>query len=588
MKPLSFLIILSGICISVRAGDEKQSAAEKKKADLTGSLTFFNQAYHMNGITARREPFTWRLTGDPTLTVGDFRLPLHVIFGSYQEPLNQSFNKIGITPTYKWLKIHLGFSTVDFSKLVVSGKPFLGAGIELNPAFLRLGFIYGRLQKAVNPGTFTHNDSIILPHDTLITAPDIPQNFQSAFKRTGYAVKLGFGKKDRYVDLVYFKATDDTNSIHYAHYGTLIRKNENAEQDTVPLNLKPQENAAFGIVARGDFLHKVFLEIDGALSLYSRDILAKPYEEKDFAAANELKPFITVRKSTQVTGALLTKIEYRGKGMKIGFGYDRITPDYETMGIYYFQNDVQRFLLYSNWKMLKKRMLVSAKIGVENNNLLETLTTTSLRTLGMLNIFWMVSNKTSITFFYSNHQQSISDERGNNAATLKLGQAANVLNSSLQHNWSKDEKVHLFNFTGNYQTSRQHNELESEEPFHNFGFLPDYTITFTKSEVIVLAGFEYNQTVSDIHTAFYGPVVGATKLLAKKKLTLALRANISGISTDGAVSAVTTRVFFNFSYRVIGKHLIKLRMIYLNNSARNSMGITFTELQGDVSYTVQF
>lgn len=557
MKNVSLpLLIWNILFIALHTSGQETGSEKKNKADLTGSLTFFNQAYYVSGIEPRRDDFTWRLTGNPTLVAGRFQLPLHVQFGSFQDNTKQSFNKIGISPAYdNWLKAHLGFFNIDFSRLIVSGKPFLGAGIELTPSVVRLGFVYGRLQRAI------HSDSTVTP-------PPIP-----AFKRTGYAVKVGFGKKDRFVDLIWFKAKDDTASIDYTPYETPV---------------KPQENAAFGIVARGDFLHKVFLEIDGALSLYTRDLLARRYAESEFSFADEMEPLLPYRTSTQITGALQTKIEYRGKGYKIGFSYHRITPDYETMGIYYLLNDVQRFLLTSEWKMLKRKMAVSARVGVENNNLLKTMTATSLRTLGMLNVFWMMNQKTSMSLYYSNHQLNVTDERGSPLDSLQPGQTMNVMNASVQHHWNRETQSHLCSLSGNYQASRHFNRMESLNNTHTFNFISDYSVTFEAIRFTLLGGFEYNQTLSSVNTAFYGPVIGATQLLAEKKLTLTLRTNVSAASTGGAASAITTRMFFNLSYRVIGKHLIRLRIVFLNNSARDFSSTTFSELQGDVSYTVQF
>jgi len=541
---------------------EKDSLKKEHKVSLTGSLTASMQAYHVSGIPGRRENFTWRISGNPTLNAGDFHLPLHILVGSYQDALKQPFNKIGISPQYKWLKVHLGFNNVEFSKLVVSQRTFLGVGVELNPLIFRLGILYGRWQKAIEP-------------DSTSAEP-----FTPAFKRKGYAVKIGFGKKDRYVDFIYFKGKDDTSSLHYEPYA---------------IPIKPQENAALGIVLRQNIARKVFLEIDGAISLFSRDILARSYDKSDLSFAEKIKPIIPLRSSTQVLGALLSKIEYRGKSFKIGFGYDRITPDYETMGIYYFQNDVQRFTLSSDWRMLKKRMTVTAKIGLEKTNLLETLTATSTRTLALLNIFWMIDNNNNLNFFYSNNQQSVKDAREIPDTTyhsftdsIHLGQAVNILSASFQHRWVKEKRNHILNFNGNYQSSRQYNDFETSQKVYSFNFLPDYSITFEKPHFTLLAGFEYSQFIADITIANYGPVIGITKQMLKKKMTASLRTNVSVNYTEGEPSAITTRLFLNFSYRIISKHLLKMRLVYLHRNSRELSSATFSELQGELGYTVQF
>ena len=100
--------------------------------------------------------------------------------------------RLGLSPTYKWAKVHLGYRTMQFSKYSLSDITFFGVGVEINPGNLRMAAMYGELK--------TPNFNL----DTLAFHADLISNY----KRKAHGYKLGFGKQRNYFDLFYFKAKD--------------------------------------------------------------------------------------------------------------------------------------------------------------------------------------------------------------------------------------------------------------------------------------------------------------------------------------------------------------------------------------------
>jgi len=144
--------------------------------------------------------------------------------------------------TYKWATVHAGYRNVNFSPFTLAGHTFLGGGVELNPGKLRLGAVYGRFNKAIS---------------STLAEPDI----LPSYKRTGYAVKVGYGKPGNYIDLVMLRAADDSASI----------------QNVVPTaeqTVKPAENLVVGATSRLLILKHITVELDAAVSAYTRDVRA--------------------------------------------------------------------------------------------------------------------------------------------------------------------------------------------------------------------------------------------------------------------------------------------------------------------------
>ena len=55
----------------------------KRPVRLSGNISFSMENYSVNGIEARRQPFTWTLNGAPTLTVLGVQMPFQFLFGNF-------------------------------------------------------------------------------------------------------------------------------------------------------------------------------------------------------------------------------------------------------------------------------------------------------------------------------------------------------------------------------------------------------------------------------------------------------------------------------------------------------------------------
>lgn len=64
--PAVLFVLLSGT--AAHAQDLEQVDL-KKPITLSGSLSLSLETYSMDGMAARRQPFTWTIAGAPTLTV---------------------------------------------------------------------------------------------------------------------------------------------------------------------------------------------------------------------------------------------------------------------------------------------------------------------------------------------------------------------------------------------------------------------------------------------------------------------------------------------------------------------------------------
>ena len=94
---------------------------QQKPVTLTGSLDLRTVLYDYSGsITARRKPFSYVLSGRPTLNIYGMAVPLEFVLSEQDRAVRQPFNQFGVSPTYKWITAHAGYRNISFSPFTLA------------------------------------------------------------------------------------------------------------------------------------------------------------------------------------------------------------------------------------------------------------------------------------------------------------------------------------------------------------------------------------------------------------------------------------------------------------------------------------
>ncbi len=369
---------LMSMCIflfSTLAAQDLANLDMKNPVRLSSGIAVQTSFYSVSEIPYRRQPFNWSLSGTPVLHLYGMSMPFSFYVSNQQLGFQQPFNQFGISPRYKWITGHLGYSSVRFSDYTLAGRRFLGAGAEMNPGRLRLGFVYGRFQKPVE------QDSVVqaTPQGYLSGVPN------GAFARKGYAVKVGIGKDKNFFDLVYMRAADDTNSLN------------------LPLSLEtlaPERNQAMGFRHRFSGKSGLYWESDAALSFYTRNDQAEPLDTNDIPLF--LYRWFDPKLTSQLTYAANSRLGLDGKNVKSSIRYRRISRDFKTMGAYYFQTDLEEYALQVGTGLWKKRLQLRGNIGIQRNNLGEQRQHTTRRVIASLYAGAQITRRLRSDVLFSN------------------------------------------------------------------------------------------------------------------------------------------------------------------------------------------
>ncbi|MBF9220255.1 hypothetical protein [Hymenobacter ruricola] len=373
-------LLLSGAAVT-RAQD-LATLAQQKPVTLTGALDLRTVFYNYSGnITARRKPFSYVLSGSPTVNIYGVAVPLDFVLSEQDRAVRQPFNQFGLSPTYKWATAHLGYRNLSWSPFTLAGHTMLGAGVELNPGKFRFGLMVGRFARAT-----------AVDATTGLTAP-------FAFSRRGYALKLGVGAPEKsFIDVTLVKGRDDSTSVSAT--------DRLAAGNTGAL-VQPAENLAVGLGGRlGLGKDKYwFVEGDGAISLFTRRLGSRLQLEKSNLPGIVNSTFgklIDINGSTEAYTAWQAGAGYSKNGRGLKVRYRRISPGYQSMGAYFFQDDLENLTLAPSFALFKQKLRLSGNLGVQQDNLRSQKQLTSRRIIGSVSASAELSERLGIDLNYTN------------------------------------------------------------------------------------------------------------------------------------------------------------------------------------------
>jgi hypothetical protein len=540
------------------AAQDLEQLVKQKPFAINGTLGMGIGTYNSNGIPARQRAFSYLLSGAPTLSIYGVSFPFSVVVSDQQRGFRQPFNQYGMSPTYKWLTLHAGWRSLEFSPFTLAGHTFLGAGLEANPGKLRFGFVYGRFNKAIEEDPLASSAFGQTP----------------AYKRMGYSAKLGLGTENNHFDLIFLNAKDEVNSL---------------KNPVLTSGLKPAENMVLGISARFNFLKQFIFNLDASGSIYTNNQLSDTIAHLQLAKVALIRKLITLNTSTQALTAGQTSLGYQGSNYNVLLKYRRVDPDYKSMGAYYFETDVQNYTLEGGVRLMKGQMQVNGSLGVQNDNILHDKSYRSNRKIGSLNVSYNTQNY-GVDLRYSNY--GITQDRGLNPIidTLRVARTNHNINAMFRYNLPGESVNQGIVLVGSIQSLVDLNHFSSAQTNSNSKTVNlSYQLNLTPQAAGLTAGVNY--TVANISfgkTLFYGPSLGLNKQFEKGKYLLNAALSYQQQQNNGKNAGNIFNGILNGSYRITPANAAALSLSYLKSNSKDITLPSFNELRSSLNFTHSF
>ncbi|MEO5599708.1 MAG: hypothetical protein ABIR06_02150, partial [Cyclobacteriaceae bacterium] len=366
----SGLSLVFALCANIPlAGQNLESIGKEKPISLTGGISLNQIFYSASGIESRRDPYSYFTSGNVNLSVYGWAVPFSFNISNQNNSFSQPFNQYSLHPTYKSVTTHLGYTSMSFSPYTVNGHIFLGAGVDILPeGNWKFSALYGRFLKAVQADSL--NDSS-----------------QPSFERMGYGIKSTYGNGRNSIDLILFHAYDDANSLY-----------------NIPdsLDITPQENLVISLGIKKTLFKNFLLKTELSTSAITKDTRSEKADNAHLIARSGI--LFESRLSSSFYNAFKTSFDYHHNSCIIGLAYEKIDPQYRTLGAYYFNNDLENITLNGSAGILQGRLNIAGSAGTQRDNLDKSKISTMRRLVGSLNLHYMHSQRLNFSASYSSFQ----------------------------------------------------------------------------------------------------------------------------------------------------------------------------------------
>jgi hypothetical protein len=553
------------------AGDN----GRKPWISLSSGLTVSGQYYRNWGGDPRQQPFMYSISGSPALDIKGMTMPFNVLYSNQIFTYQQPFNQIGFSPRFKWGTIYLGSTTMRLSNYSLAGQRFTGVGADLQLGWFRIGGMYGRLRRQVLP--------LGLSNDPLTF---LNEREASAFERRGYAVKVGFGKKEQFFDFIFFKANDILPE-GYVKEDWFIPGFGN---DTTKTFVLPKENAVFAINSSFKLAKKLQLRNDWAISAFTRDLNADSVYIADEKAREWAERILLPRFSTTVRIAGESSIRFLHKYVSPSLTYKRIEHEYTTLGAYFFQTDIEQYAAGLTLNLFKSRLTLSGNFGQQRDNLQGLRLRTSTRNISSLSGNYNPSPNWGASFNYSNYGLTQSPLPKTLTDSTRINQVNNAL--SLVPRYTIRRKKFSHNFTlilGYNAMSNLGASLGASAEITSYNTALNYTLNHLPTNFS--AGLAPTRIVSQTQAGEIqssGASAQMARNFAKGLVQLNYSFGFFGNAFNGSTNGNTQTHTLGFAVQAPRWPTASVNMQYINNSSLNdAAGASFKELYINltVSYT---
>ncbi|MBN2612960.1 MAG: hypothetical protein JXB00_15500 [Bacteroidales bacterium] len=528
---------------------------------INGSLNAKLQFYDSDRPNPGRNPFVWYLQGSPVVTLYGIVLPFSFRLSEQQRDFRQPFNQFGVSPYYKWIKVHLGYRSLNWSTYALAGHSISGAGVELTPGKFRVGLISGRLLKPVK---YIDN-----PEAVSIQTP--------AYRRTGTAFTLGYGDEKNNVNLVILKAKDDSTST-----------------GEVPLKyqLTPDENLVISFVSKQVIAEKFLFELEVAQSIYTKDMRTELSDSSDGFLVKTLSSLIENHQSTSSNNAFQTAFGYQSDIFNLMLKYQRIEPDFKSMGAYYFLTDLRNITIEPSVKLFKKKLTLGGSFGTQVDNLKNDKNLRTRRNISSVKMNFVPVPQYNLNAFYSNY--GLAQESGllsiDTLRNTEVAQATNQFGITQSLNLTGEKLAHNLMLNFNYQKLNDRNENTSQfSEFTTNIFSAGYFLNYLPWNLNASVSLLSTKFIQDtLETVVLGPSLGIGKSFLKNKLNAGINYSSMKNEVQNQKEGTINTFTFQLGYKPVKNQRFAIRFYHNKNKGQRLVSNSYFENKLDLDYTLSF
>jgi len=557
-KILGFILVLGN---SAGHAQDIESVIKAPMLTNNGGLSFSQIGSYIPGDTLNRiNPYSYYISGNMNFSLFSVvNVPMSFAYTNNQLNTEATlpFNRFSIAPSYKWITLYAGYASMTFSPYTLVGHETFGGGVELKfDNGFKFSAIYGRLQKEVRP-------------DSAINS--------AAFRRMGGGFKVEYSHEKVDVALNIYKAKDVNNNDFYT--------------STIDSTLTPKDNISGSLYLNMKMINNFQLNMEYAISAINADISRSDSVDRSFK-----DNFLESNGDLSVHHALKAGISQTSAIGTVGATYERISPNYTTLGAYYFLNDFENIMAYYS-TTIRKIVNIAIDAGYQHDNLSKQKVNANNRFIFSGNVSASITKRLSVGASYSNlksyvHIRDIYNDLTNtnpyqNIDTLSFTQLNLTTSGNASYTLrSTDENRQNIIVSFTYQdASEQQNRTEKYSGSKIYNAVMSYQFSQIPQKFNASTSVNYNH--NNLPNGFMG-VLSYNLSLQKtfiEKLKLAIIGTYSRSFNDSLNLANVVNIRFSAGYTIQKRHNLNLSIAHV--SSQNKLRDN-TQYTANMSYSYMF
>lgn len=530
-------IPLTGTAQNVNV-EEMMDLKKKKWVKINGGVNATSTLFSSNEMGGR-QPFSYQLSGNVNISSLELiNIPLTFSLNNYGSQFTYPTlpNRLSLHPSYKWVRCHIGDVSMSFSPYTLSGHQFTGAGVELTPDHWTVSVMGGRLVRRVD-------------YDPAI--PFLPP----AYERYGYGAKVRHDGNKFFLGGTFFTAKD--------------KKLENTFR-TDSMGIFPKSNIAVSVEAGVSILPNLKLSGEYATSFLTRD--TRSPRKKD----NFIDRIVNSKESTSTYYAVKGALDYTFLKNTIGLGYERISPQYETLGGYYFNNDYENMTLNYARPLFKGKANIALSAGLQRDDLDNSKKEKNTKIIGSANVNYAPTNKLNISVSASTFQghrniksqfdyvnQTTPYENLDTLNFMQISQNIDInLNWTLQQN---EKRTQTLMMSVSYQEAadKQGKYILPGNLTRFLNSSTSYGLELAPINTNVNVGFNLSNNYSDMKNFLtYGPTMSASVGFFKRTLTTGMTLSYNRSMEESTPMADVFNCRWNGNFRFLKRHGLQADVLF--------------------------
>ena len=447
------------------------------------------------------------------------------------------FNRFSLNPSYKEYTLYVGYNSMTFSKFTMNGHDYFGGGFGYaGNGAIEVEAFFGRLRKAVIPDSTTTD---------------------AGYARLGGGFKINY-KSDKYnISANVIKIKDRKNSVNF----------DNFPQQYI----QPKDNIASSIAFETQLFGN--LSVSGEYAVSSMQEIGQSTEESP-------------KSKNVVYQAIEANLAYSTSIGSIGVSYNRLPPDYETLGGYYFSEDEEQISLNIATTIAEKYQL-SGNFGYRHDNIDNQQLTTNKSFAYSLNLSANSIERLSLSAGINNDQSYVNLKDNLEQLTqmsdfedLDTNEYSRLnLTTNFSANYTMKENEILSN---NFYTSFSFNTTSDKQRYdttnansriYNLNLGTNSVLKVPKISVGTNIGLSKTDSYSQCYKML--TLTGSLSKTFNSGLSLSGAYTYAGTKSDTLQSSVTN-IRTTVSYALFKKHNLGLTFCYIHNPMSNGIEHRYT------------